>query len=237
MPDAAVLIVGAIAVLFGGVVHATIGFGFAMVAVPIIALVEPMAVPATLLLLSIPVNLFMLTGEREVDRGGAIRLSVGKALGTVIAAWLLVQVPTDRIGVVFGASLLAAAIAAGVLPSVKVTATREVVVGTLAGVMGATTAVGGPLLGVLYSSRDGRVLRSTLAVVFLAGLAMALAAQVLIGRLMGWHLLYAVLLLPALALGLAAGRKLQPLVDTGFLRRTVLVVAGAAGLYTIVSFI
>lgn len=235
MPDANVLLVGTIAAILGGVLHSAAGFGFALVAAPIIAAVAPEAIPATLLLLTLPVNLFMLTRERAVDVAGAARMSVGKLLGTIVGAWVLVQVPDDNLKLVFGTSLVLAAAAVGLRPSVRITARRELVVGTVAGVMGATTAVGGPLLAVLYSSRDGRILRSTLAVVFLTGLFLALGAQVIIGRLLWWHLSYSLALAPGMAVGLFLGYRMRPIVDARWLRVVVLTAAGAGGTYTILA--
>lgn len=235
MPDATVLLAGTVAVILGGVLHSAAGFGFALVAVPIVAAVAPEAVPSTLLLLSLPVNLFMLTGERAVDRGGAARMTIGKVLGTAIGAWVLVSIPQGDLQLVFGASLVMAAAAVVLHPTVGITPTRELVVGTVAGIMGSTTAVGGPLLAVLYSSRDGRILRSTLAVVFLAGLFLALTAQAAIGRLGWWHLSYAVALVPGMALGLYLGYRMRPVLDAGWLRVLVLLTAICGGIFTIAA--
>jgi hypothetical protein len=88
--------------------------------------------------------------------------------------------------------------------------------------MATGAAVGGPALALVYQDRAGAVLRSTLAVFFLFGLAVSLAALALAGKITGAQVALSFRLLPALALGLATSRPVTRLIDRRSLRPAIL---------------
>ena len=101
--------------------------------------------------------------------------------------------------------------------------------GVLSGVMGTTSAIGGPALAVVYQRRPGPELRSTLALSYLAGIVIAVGALAAVGRVEGWHVWLALELVPALLLGLWLSFRLAPVLDRGWLRPSVLAFAAISG--------
>ncbi len=84
MPDltASVLAGLLLASVVGGAIQGVIGFGFALVAVPVLALVQPDAVPVTVMLMAIPMTVFMALRERaHIDGRGFTTIMVGRVLG------------------------------------------------------------------------------------------------------------------------------------------------------------
>ena len=89
-----VVAVLAVAVAAGAVVQGSIGFGYALVAVPAMVLLFPWAVPVTPLLLALPMTLLMSAREwRSIDLGGFALITGGRLVGTVAGVVLLVVAP------------------------------------------------------------------------------------------------------------------------------------------------
>lgn len=224
------------AVAVGGAVQRSVGFGFALVAAPVLVLVRPDAMPATLLLLALPLTAAMALRERRaIDPDGFGRLTAGRLLGTIGGVSLLLAVPRDALSALFGALILAAA-ALVAAPRVVPTEWRpRFAVGVASGVMGTAGSIGGPPLALLYRDRSGPELRSTLAASFLIGILISVTALAVADRVAGWHAVLALELLPALVGGLALGSLLARVADRTRIRTAVLVLAAISGLAALVQ--
>ncbi|MDQ3991149.1 MAG: sulfite exporter TauE/SafE family protein [Actinomycetota bacterium] len=225
--DIAVLL-GAVAL--GAAVQGSIGFGFALVAAPVLALVAPRALPATLLILALPMTLAMAVRERRsIDVRGFGWITAGRLVGTAGGVWLLRAVPATSLSALFGALVLAAAAASVLGPAFELGTGTRFGAGIASGVMGTAAAVGGPPLALAYRDRPGPELRATLAVSFVIGLLLSLGALSAAGYVRGWHLQFAAWLLPALALGLMASGLAARWLDERWLRPAVLAFAAVSG--------
>ena len=214
----------------GGVIQGAIGFGFALVAVPTIALVEPDAIPVTVMLMAVPMTIVMALRERaHIDVGGFATIMVGRVVGIAGGVLLLELVPESGLTVLVGVMiLLGVALSVGGL-DIEPQRWVNVGAGVLSGVMGTTSAIGGPALAVVYQRRPGPELRSTLALSYLAGIVIAVGALAAVGRVEGWHVWLALELVPALLLGLWLSFRLAPVLDRGWLRPSVLAFAAISG--------
>jgi len=207
----------------GGLVQGSIGFGFALIAAPVLAVVRPAALPTTLILLGAPLSVVVARRERaSVDFAGLGPLLGGRVVGSLAGAVVLVAVPGRFLSVLFGGLILVAVILSAVRPAVRPGRGWRFVAGVASGVMATAAAVGGPALALVYQDRAGSVVRSTLAVFFLFGLTISLAALAVAGQITGAQVALAVWLLPALALGLAASRAATRRLDGRSLRPAVL---------------
>ena len=225
-----------VAVGAGGVVQGSIGFGFALVAAPVLALVHPQALPATLLLLGAPLNGFVAVRERQsIDLAGLPQILGGRVVGAVVGAAVLVAVPVRWLSTLFGALILVAVVLSAVRPAVRPRSRWRFLAGVASGVMSTGAAVGGPAVALVLQDRPGAVLRSTLAVFFLFGLAISLAALALAGKVTASHVTLSLRLLPALAVGLLASRPAARLIDRRSFRPAVLAFSLASAIVAIVS--
>jgi uncharacterized membrane protein YfcA len=77
------LLVLFVAVAVWAVVQGSIGFGFALVAVPVLTLLRPEALPATVLLLVTPMAAMALRKRCAVDVPGLVYLVSGRLVGTL----------------------------------------------------------------------------------------------------------------------------------------------------------
>lgn len=219
-----------VAVAVGAIVQGSIGFGFSLVAAPALVLVEPQAVPVALLILALPMTAFMAARERaHIDVRGFVSITGGRLIGTVAGIWVILAVSADWVSVLLGGLILAAvALSAGGL-GIEPTGTTTLGAGIVSGVMSTTAAVGGPALAVVYQARPGPELRSTLALSYLVGIMMSLAALLLAGKVEAWHARLALELLPGLLLGLWVSGRVARYLDRRWLRPAVLVFAAGAG--------
>ena len=231
----AVLLGLLVASAVGGVIQGAIGFGFALVAVPTIALVEPDAIPVTVMLMAVPMTIVMALRERaHIDVGGFATIMAGRVVGIAGGVLLLELVTEPGLTVLVGVMiLLGVALSLGGF-DIEPQPWVNVGAGVLSGVMGTTSAIGGPALAVVYQRRPGPELRATLALSYLAGIVLAVGALTAVGRVKAWHLWLALELVPALLLGLWLSFRLATVLDRGWLRPAVLAFAAVSGVVIVI---
>jgi len=229
MALAAVLTLVAVAV--GAVIQVSIGFGYAFVAVPTMALLYPEALPVTPLLLALPMTALMTAREwRSIDVTGFFLITAARAVGTAAGVALLVLVPVSFLSILIGLLITAVALLSFFSPNFEVTNKTRIAGGMASGITSTTAAIGGPPLALIYQDRSGAELRSTLSVSFVVGTVMSLAALAFAGKVQGWHFLLALQLLPGLLVGLWSSRWVIRYLDESWLRPAVLMFAAVAGL-------
>ena len=225
-----------VAVAVGAVIQGSIGFGYAFVAVPTMALLYPEALPATPLLLALPLTALMSAREwRSIDVTGFFLITVARAVGTAAGVALVVLIPTSFLSVFAGLLITAVALLSFFNPNIEVSNKTRLAGGIASGITSTTAAIGGPPLALIYQDRSGAELRSTLSISFVVGIVMSLVGLAFAGRVQGWHLLLALQLLPGLLVGLWASRWVIKYLDERWLRPAVLIFAALAGL--VVAFL
>jgi uncharacterized protein len=229
------LILAFVAVLVGAVVQGSVGFGLALVVVPVLALIRPEALPGVVLLLTMPMAALMSAREwRFADVTGLLPVLGGRILGTLGGVGLLTLVPSDFLSVLFGVLVLAAVLASLLRLKVSLNRRTKFAGGVASGVMGTAGGVGGPPLALVYQDRSGPEIRSTLAVAFVVGTGLSLIALFLSGRVGAEHALLTLQLLPGMLLGLFSTRWVAPMLDASWLRPAILVFAAASGLAAVI---
>jgi uncharacterized membrane protein YfcA len=224
-----------VAVTAGAAVQGSVGFGANLLAVPVLALVEPRALPATLTMWVLPLAVAMAVRERHgIDRPGALLIVAWRIPGTVVGALTVAAVSADAISALAGGAVLAAVAVTASGVAVPVNRATTAAAGLASGAMGTATSIGGPPVALLYQRREGPVLRSTLAVTFVAGLLISLLGQTAVGAVSGWHVLVALSLVPGTVAGLGIAHALAGRLDGPWLRPTVLTLAGITGLVALV---
>lgn len=225
----------ALAVGVGALVQGSIGFGSNLVAVPVLALANPDALPATLTLVVIPLVIVMAVREHHaVDRAGVTWITIGRVPGTALGAWVVAVVSGATLSVLLGGGVLVAVGLTAFSGPVPVNRLSTTTAGFASGVMGTATSIGGPPMALLYQHHEGAVLRSTLAVAFAFGTALSIAGLLVGGVIHLWHVALAAALLPALLMGLALSRFVVGRVEGGLLRPSVLAFAAATAVLAIV---
>jgi len=219
-----------VAVTVGTIIQSSIGFGLALVVVPTLTLIRPDALPATILLIALPMTTFMALRERRsIDVAGLRRAAAARLPGTLAGVMLLAYVPDDSLSVVIGSLIIVAAGISALRPQLEVGRGTSLVAGFASGLMGTAAGIGGPPMALAYQRRPGGELRATLAGIFVLGSLMSLAGLGLSGRVHGRHILLALELLPGIGAGLLLSRHTARLLDGGWVRAAVVAFAAVTG--------
>jgi uncharacterized membrane protein YfcA len=230
------IVVALVAVAVSAAIQGVIGFAFGLIAASVIALIEPSALPATLLLLALPLGIWMALREsKAIDVPGFAQMTAGRIAGTVVGAWLLIEVPEDKLALLLGGSILAAVLISVVASDFEAGPRSRVAAGGISGLMGTVGGMGGPAMALAYQKRSGAELRATIAASVIVGSIFSLGALLVAGRLHAWHFTLALILLPAEIIGLMASTRLIQGVDKGWLRPAVLAFAAVGGATVVIE--
>lgn len=228
------IVIASLTIFIGAALQGSVGFGMGLLASPILILIDQRFVPAPILLSTWVLTTFLILRERHaVDMSGVLWAVAGRVVGTVVAATVLAVLPAERMAVVFG-SLVLLGVAMS-MSGVRLRRRRPVLIGAgmLSAIMGTIASIGGPPMALVYQDARGAQLRATMSGFFWIGTILSLVALRVVGRFGMDEIRLTLLLLPATVLGLVMSRWTSALVDRGYTRATVLLLAAAAGVAVI----
>lgn len=230
------LLLGALGVIFfAATVQGTIGFGFATLAVPLCALIDPRFAPVPQALLAVVLVFPMAWREREhIEWRGVVWILIGRVPGVVIGIALLKIASPRTLDFILAACVLVAV--AGIATGLRIVRNRgtQFVGGLLSSVGSVVSSIGGPPIALLYREERGPVLRANLAAVFSVGLIMTLGARGATGEISLVDLKVAAVLWPAVVIALWLSKRLAQRVEGPALRWAVLALAGLAGVLLVI---
>lgn len=211
------------AVFIGAWVQGSIGFGLAVVAAPLLVLIEPDLVPGPLILNGLLLTLLVAYRERRSIDARSIRWTIlGSVAGTALAAAVLRVISAYGFTILFSALVLLGVGLSAIGLSVPLTRRNTLIVGGLSGFMGTTSSIGGPPVALLYQNSPGPQFRGTLSAYFCVTGVMALLALAGVGKLGSDELTLALPMLPALVIGYALSGFTARILDRRSLRPAVL---------------
>lgn len=224
------------AVFLGALVQSGIGFGLALVASPALVWIYPDLMPGTMVMLGLATNVAMIAREwRWIDRRGVAWVSLGLVPGTVLGGWLVALVPHDLTGVLVGVAVLLAVALQGTRRAITRNTPNLFTAGFVSGAAGTVSGIGGPPVAMMYASSPGSVVRGTLAAIFLVSTALSLVALGAVGRLAPQQFGLMLILQPAMLAGYWAAKPLARVLDRGYTRPAILILAAVAGLVLLVT--
>lgn len=211
------------------------GFGVALIAAPVLALIDKALVPGPIIAAAVVLNILVARRERaEVDHDGLRWAVIGVIPGTVAGALALDAVPTDQLGAFFGVLVLVgvAITASGVhLPARRSTLAGA---GVVSGFMGTASSIGGPPIALIYQRSSGPRIRSTLARYFLVSGVVSIVALTAVGHFRWTQIVAGVALLPGLLVGFLLSAPVARLLDRGHLRKAVLALCAATAIAVLI---
>jgi len=209
--------------------HSTVGFGFALLTVPLLSLLNPLFAPVPQLLVVFPLTLAIVLRERHaVEVRSTLWIFAGRVPGALIGVALLKLLSSAALDVLMSLMVI---LGVGIVVSrgaFRRTATREFGAGVASGTMAMVSAIGGPPIALLYRNDAGPTVRANLGLVFAIGLCITISVRAVAGEVSWDEVVIGAALLPAVGLGLRASRSLIPRIDGPRLRNIIVVVAGAA---------
>lgn len=212
-----------------GALQGAIGFGFALLSVPILTIVDPVYTPVPVLFVALIMALANFMRERgDLDLKGVGWIIGGRVPGAVAGAWMLTIATERALGIVIGLVVL---LAVAVLVSgteIELTNGNRLLAGVISGFGGAASAIGGPPVALLYRQLRGPVIRSTLGAIFAIGIVINLTILSLAGVVSSADVSIAAMLVPAMFIGFIASGWLRAHVEGPRIRHAILGVSAFA---------
>jgi len=167
----------------GTAVQASIGFGLALVAAPMLYLVEPSLIPGPIIACAFLLSIWVVWQERQaVDYSHFIEAVAGRLIGSPLGALVIGSLTATTFDIVFGILVLLAVGLSLMHGNIEPTR-RNVFFGTMAsGFMGTISSIGGPPIALVYQNRSGASLRGNLSLMFLIGTFISLVSLGFVGR-------------------------------------------------------
>lgn len=226
--DAAVL---ATAVLFAACCQACIGFGIGMLAAPIVAIIDPSLIPATLILIATVVTLTVTVLDRDgIDLHGTGWALIGRIPGSVVGALLVAMLPERVLALALGGVVVAGIVLTSFGWAPVPTRPALVTAGAASGVLGTATSIGGPAMALVWQRSEGAALRGTMNGFFLVGSVVSVIALAATGSTTPRTYAAFALLLPAAACGVLLSRYVNRWLDRDRLRLVAIAVSSAGAL-------
>lgn len=216
-------------VMFAAILQVSVGMGFGMLASPLIALVRPDLIPASILLMGMVVAFAGAWKERANISLSELKLGIsGRILGSfgALVALALIR-DIDSFLILFGILVL---VAVGLTASgLKIAFTGKSLfhLSVVSGLMGTITAVGAPPMAIIYHDRPPSNVRPTLNAFFGAGSVLGLAGLGLTGWLSVTDFIAAAMFLPAMFAGIWFAEPFK-LIPTIWLSRILLSLSAVA---------
>jgi uncharacterized membrane protein YfcA len=221
--------------LLAAAVQGGVGLGFAILSVPILALIDPVLAPVPQLLVAMPLTARTFWRERgHVDVPGIKWILAGRVPGLLIGIWVLEIATRRTIFILISCLILAMVLTLATGVRLARTKATEFGAGVVAGVSGLVASIGGPPLALIYRDERGPTIRSTLAVLFSVGLVLSLGARIATGNISGDDVRVAVVLLVPTLVGFRVSSLLLHRIADRLIRAAILGVSAFAALALLV---
>ncbi|GAA2104614.1 sulfite exporter TauE/SafE family protein [Brevibacterium salitolerans] len=190
-------------ILAASCLQGAIGFGLGMMAAPVLAIIRPDLLPATLILLTVALSVAMFLRERtSVDWRIVMWALIGRIPGVVLGALAVAFLPSAALSLILAAAVLGGVAFSLVGWKPAPTTGNVMIAGAASGLFGTSTSIGGPPIALVMRSLAPSQIRATINAYFTFGTAMSLTGLALGGALTLHHVLAAAWLAPFMVVGL-----------------------------------
>jgi len=224
------------AMAFGCAFQAALGLGFALLAAPVLALLDPAFVPGPMLLAGTVLAALTAYGERDaIDRRMLMTCLIGLAAGTVVGALALQAAQGMNLQRLFGVMILLAVGVSLMGGTVAAKGRGLLAAAGISGIMGTMAGLHGPAISLAFQNAEPRVARAMLGAYFTVAYLTAVAALALVGAFGAPEMGRTLVLLPGVAIGLALAPLTRRYVNRDRLRVAILTIAAVSGLILVVK--
>ncbi len=220
----------------GSTLQGTIGFGLGLIGVPLLVMLNPVYVPGPVLLSALCLTALIAQRERHAIIIKEIKWAVaGRIVGAIIGSYLLTIIAQKNVSLLFGTMILVAVIICFSGVKLELNPINLVGAGTVSGLMGTTSAIGGAPMALIYQHQKGPRIRGSLSTIFIFGTIISLTSLVIIHRFGLIEIYAAVTLIPGILLGFFLSKRLARILDRGYIRPAVLIASALSGIMVILK--
>jgi uncharacterized protein len=240
-PPLFALIAGLLTILLAGVTSGLTGFGFALIAVPLLVIFLPAkaVVPIVMLLSNLTHFVILWQTRGQFDLPRVWRLMLAGCIGMPLGTYLLLLLDARALKILIGAviTVFALALLLGLKKPIRNEKLASFPVGFVSGLLSGSTAMGGPP-AVLFLSNQGvdkAIFRANLNVYFTVLSLVTIPFQAVGGLLTTSVLTYTAYFVPALVVGTLAGCRISSVIPEVLFRKLTLAVVLLAGAMSVLT--
>lgn len=201
-------------VIAGTIIQSAVGFGLALIAAPILLLIDRNLVPGPLIAAALFQVTWMGWNERRSINFGYVKAALaGRLIGTPPAALLMGSISAVAFDLIFASLVLVAVGISLIHTRIRPSAKKVFFATILSGFMSTISSIGGPPVALVFQNASGSELRGNLAMLFTMGCVISLAALILIGRFRLDDLIYSVFLIFGVIIGVLCSGPFKRLID------------------------
>jgi uncharacterized membrane protein YfcA len=216
-------------------IQGSIGFGMALIAAPILVLIDPAFVPGPLIASSLVLVTCIAIRDRAHADFTTVRFSMmGNAVGASSGAFVVALLDPEGFGMLFGALVLLGVGLSAAGFHVRVNRGTALGAGLLGGFMSATSSIGGPPMALVYQHEESASFRGTLSVYFIFSNVVSLVALTLVGAFGREQLDLVAMLVPGQLVGFALSFPMTKVLKGASIRPFILGLSTLAALVLIV---
>jgi uncharacterized membrane protein YfcA len=241
MLDPGPLLFALIVIFIAGMTQSLTGFGFGLVAIPLLTIViSPKLAPPIVLVDGLVLNSYILTSAYvavQPKRIGLLTLAgvLGVPIGTYVLAHF--DVGSLRIYIGIATCVAAAFFLSGFRREVKNEQLISAPIGFVSGVMSGSINMAGPPVILFFANQNlpRMVFRANIIAYFVALQVVAIPLLIYYNILTAGAFTSSMVLLPSLIFGGYVGAKFSTRVDDGLVRTLTLVIVSFAGIVSILN--
>jgi len=237
-----VFMFGFISILLAAFTQGITGFGFALIAVPLLSLFIPEIrnITPIIVIYSLLTNIIIVYKSRYyIDFKKIIPLILFGIIGTPIGAYILLYIKVSNLKIIIGlvTSITALAMFKNFKVNIKNQNVSYGIVGLLSGLLNGSTGLSGPpvVLFLTNQNTDKDVFRANLSFYGIATNIFAIIIFVLGGIINISVLNFTFIYLPALIIGVFAGIKISTKIKENLFRNITIGLIALLGFYTFAS--
>ncbi|MEX0963562.1 MAG: sulfite exporter TauE/SafE family protein [Pseudohongiellaceae bacterium] len=229
--------IAAFVIFVGAYIQSSIGFGLAIVAAPILFLIDPLYVPAPITISALVLSVANSYSHwRSISLRGLRYAILGRVPGTVSGGFLLLWINQQALALWLGLSVLVAVALSMSRIVFKANGKSMFCAGFLSGFMGTSTSIGGPPMALVLQHQENDFIRANLAAFFVVSCLMSLLMLSSVGRFGMEHIMISLPLMPATLAGYWLAMHTMHRISRQNLRRFSLVLCAIAGCAAIASY-
>ena len=201
-------------VIVGTIIQSSVGFGLALIAAPVLLLIDRHLVPGPLIAAALSQVVWMAYKDRHAINFSHFKAALfGRLIGTPPAAFLMGTMSVMVFDLLFAVLVLIAVAISLIHTSIRATP-KNVFFATIAsGFMSTISSIGGPPVALVYQNTSGSELRGNLAMLFAMGCVVSLTALTIIGRFGLQDLYYSLFLIIGVIVGVLCSGPFKRLID------------------------
>jgi uncharacterized membrane protein YfcA len=224
--EPSVLIVALIAVVAGSALQSMSGFGLAVIASPILVIINPNFLPAPILALGCILSLLNCIRYRQQLHFGNIKLALlARIPGSILGILLLTLLPPIVFAIGFSLLIIFSVLLTYQRIDIHHCKRNLAIAGFFSGLMGTTTSVGGPPIALVYQNSNLSTLRAELGLFFLIGTLVSLALLFASGNVSYAQVQLTLPLVPAIFVGFGVSFYLDKYLGQRYLKPLIAVIS------------